>query len=42
MSVSGGASSDNPALTLKRQRDLDVDNATAEWHVGEGVLVILA
>ncbi|KZT03324.1 uncharacterized protein LAESUDRAFT_729351 [Laetiporus sulphureus 93-53] len=30
------------ALTLKRQRDLDVDNARAEWRVGEGRLVIYA
>ncbi|KAF9460470.1 hypothetical protein BDZ94DRAFT_924939 [Collybia nuda] len=29
-------------LMLKRQRDLDVDGATAEWHVAEGNLVLLA
>jgi hypothetical protein len=29
-------------LTLKRQRDLDVDGATAEWRVAEGILVLMA
>jgi hypothetical protein len=32
----------NNALTLKRQRDLDVDRANAQWKVEDGVLVILA
>ncbi|KAJ7073287.1 pre-RNA processing PIH1/Nop17-domain-containing protein [Mycena belliarum] len=30
------------ALMLKRERPLDVDNATAEWRVAEGVLVVTA
>ncbi|OJT01579.1 PIH1 domain-containing protein 1 [Trametes pubescens] len=30
------------ALTLKRERPLDVDGARAEWRVGEGLLVIYA
>jgi len=30
------------ALTLKRVRDLEVDNASAEWRVGEGVVVVYA
>ncbi|KAL0952349.1 hypothetical protein HGRIS_006629 [Hohenbuehelia grisea] len=32
----------NNALTLKRQRDLDVDGARAEWRVQEGILVVYA
>lgn len=32
----------NRILTLKRQRDLDVDGAIAEWRVAEGILVFLA
>lgn len=38
-----GESAIEPAntLTLKRQRDLDVDGATAEWRVTEGVLEIV-
>ncbi|KAJ7434070.1 pre-RNA processing PIH1/Nop17-domain-containing protein [Mycena latifolia] len=30
------------ALMLKRERDLDVDNAKAEWRVADGVLVLTA
>jgi len=30
------------ALTLKRMRDLDVDNAKAEWLVADGFLVVTA
>lgn len=30
------------ALTLKRQRDFDVDAAKAEWRVAEDVLVVVA
>ena len=30
------------ALTLKRERALDVDGAKAEWRVAEGLLVIYA
>ncbi|KAF8172843.1 hypothetical protein K438DRAFT_1921006 [Mycena galopus ATCC 62051] len=29
-------------LTLKRERELDVEAATAEWRVSEGVLVVVA
>lgn len=29
-------------LTLKRQRDLDVDGANAEWNIAEGVLFLIA
>jgi hypothetical protein len=29
-------------LTLKRQRDLDVEGAKAEWNVAESVLVLTA
>lgn len=36
------ASEPNNTLTLKRQRDLDVDGATSEWRVSEGFLVISA
>ncbi|KAJ6524476.1 PIH1 family [Mycena capillaripes] len=39
------AKSDGPpegALMLKRARELDVDNATAEWRVSDGVLVVVA
>jgi hypothetical protein len=36
---SGGGSD---ALMLKRQRELDVDNATAEWRVSDGILVVVA
>jgi len=27
-------------LTLKRQRDLDVDRASAEWNTADNVLVL--
>ncbi|OBZ74990.1 PIH1 domain-containing protein 1 [Grifola frondosa] len=30
------------ALTLKRQRELNVDGAQAEWRVAEGMLIVLA
>jgi len=30
------------ALTLKRVRDLDVGDASAEWRVAEGVIVVYA
>lgn len=40
ISVFGGTSSDGSVLMLKRQRDFDVDNATAEWRVQEGVVLI--
>lgn len=30
------------ALTLKRIRDLELGNASAEWRVGEGVIVVYA
>ncbi|RDB23507.1 PIH1 domain-containing protein 1 [Hypsizygus marmoreus] len=36
------ASEPNNTLTLKRQRDLDVDGATSEWRVADGTLVITA
>jgi len=36
-----GTESSN-TLTLKRQRDLDVDKVNAEWKVGENVLVVTA
>jgi len=32
----------NNILTLKRQRDFDVDGASSEWRVDENVLVINA
>ncbi|KAJ7216196.1 pre-RNA processing PIH1/Nop17-domain-containing protein [Mycena haematopus] len=32
----------NGGLTLKRERELDVDTATAEWRVSTGVLVVVA
>ncbi|RPD77097.1 hypothetical protein L226DRAFT_533101 [Lentinus tigrinus ALCF2SS1-7] len=35
-----GEESGRSALTLKRERALDVDGATAEWRVAEGLLVI--
>lgn len=28
------------ALRLKRERDLDVEGAKAEWRVGEGRLIL--
>jgi hypothetical protein len=30
------------ALTLKRQRDLDVDGANAEWNIAQGILLLNA
>ncbi|TFK37674.1 hypothetical protein BDQ12DRAFT_685084 [Crucibulum laeve] len=30
----------NSTLLLKRQRDLEVEKAKAEWRVGEGVLIV--
>ncbi|KIM77387.1 hypothetical protein PILCRDRAFT_12029 [Piloderma croceum F 1598] len=43
-SKEGGAGEDGmeSALTLKRMRDLDVQEARAEWRVGEGVVVVYA
>ena len=38
----GGCGDGENALTLKRMRDLDVDMATAEWRVGDGVVVLYA
>ena len=32
----------NNTLTLKRQRNLDVDEAKAEWRIGEGILLLTA
>ena len=40
MATFGGTSSEDSALMLKRQRDFDVDGATAEWRVQEGVVLI--
>lgn len=40
MSVFGGSSDGNSALMLKRQRDLNVDGAKAEWHIQESVLYL--
>ena len=37
-----GEESGRSALTLKRERALDVDGAKAEWRVAEGLLVIYA
>ena len=37
-----GEESGRSALTLKRERVLDVDGARAEWRVAEGLLVIYA
>lgn len=34
------SSEPNNTLTLKRQRDLNVEGATSEWRITEGVLVI--
>jgi hypothetical protein len=36
----GGTSSEGSALMLKRQRDFDVDGATAEWNLQEEKLTI--
>ncbi|KAF5376036.1 hypothetical protein D9615_007763 [Tricholomella constricta] len=36
------AAEPNNALTLKRQRDLDVQGATSEWRVAERILMISA
>lgn len=46
-SVSLGTSEDagvesSSTLTLKRQRDLDVDRASAEWNTADNVLVLTA
>jgi len=30
------------AMSLKRKRDLDVDNAKAEWHVADKSLILYA
>lgn len=32
----------NNILTLKRQRDFDVDNVNAEWKVADSILVVTA
>ncbi|RPD60719.1 hypothetical protein L227DRAFT_81444 [Lentinus tigrinus ALCF2SS1-6] len=40
--MQNGEESGRSALTLKRERALDVDGATAEWRVAEGLLVIYA
>ena len=37
-----GEESERSALTLKRERALDVDGARAEWRVAEGLLVVYA
>ncbi|KAJ6553989.1 pre-RNA processing PIH1/Nop17-domain-containing protein [Mycena vulgaris] len=39
VATSGGGQA---ALMLKRERELDVDNATAEWRVSDGVLRLIA
>ncbi|KAG6812693.1 hypothetical protein H0H92_001322 [Tricholoma furcatifolium] len=38
----GNESEPNNALTLKRQRPLDIEGATSEWRVAENVLIISA
>ena len=38
----GSEKSVQHALTLKRERELDVDGARAEWRIAEGQLVIYA
>ena len=40
MAIFGGTSSEDSVLMLKRQRDFDVDGASAEWRVQEGVVLI--
>lgn len=42
MAIFGGTSSENSVLMLKRQRDFDVVEAKADWHVSEGKLVLFA
>ncbi|KAJ7145925.1 pre-RNA processing PIH1/Nop17-domain-containing protein [Mycena epipterygia] len=43
VAMSGGApDSGHGALMLKRERELDVDNARAEWRVSDRVLVLIA
>ncbi|KAF7373454.1 PIH1 domain-containing protein 1 [Mycena sanguinolenta] len=37
-----GAATPNGGLSLKRERELNVDAATAEWRVSAGVLVVVA
>ncbi|KAJ6463336.1 hypothetical protein C8R45DRAFT_841164 [Mycena sanguinolenta] len=37
-----GAATPNGGLSLKRERELNVDAATAEWRVSAGVLVVAA
>ncbi|KAJ7619406.1 pre-RNA processing PIH1/Nop17-domain-containing protein [Roridomyces roridus] len=39
--TSGNSEAADAALKLKRERALDVERATAEWRVGEGVLVLV-
>ncbi|KAF8235054.1 hypothetical protein L208DRAFT_1451461 [Tricholoma matsutake] len=36
----GAGMEPNNTLTLKRQRDLDVDGATAEWNITKSILVL--
>ncbi|GJE95821.1 pre-RNA processing PIH1/Nop17-domain-containing protein [Phanerochaete sordida] len=40
MATFGGTSSEGSPLMLKRQRELDVDGATAEWRVQERTLIL--
>ncbi|EKM52598.1 uncharacterized protein PHACADRAFT_164531 [Phanerochaete carnosa HHB-10118-sp] len=42
MSMFGGTSSESSPLMLKRQREFDVDSATAEWRVRERTLILYA
>jgi hypothetical protein len=41
-SVFGKNNTANEALKLKRMRNLDVDNANAEWRVADRAIVLLA
>jgi len=40
VSMFGGTSSEGSPLMLKRQREFDVDSATAEWRVQERTLIL--
>lgn len=40
VSTFGGTSGEGSPLMLKRQREFDVDDATAEWRVQERALIL--
>jgi len=41
-SAQQGQEEPNKTLTLKRQREFNVDGAKAQWRVADGVLTVLA